>query len=464
VLTFKYWQGSPTADTAKAIEGLRSGLPESYRPVASSAIEHQAEILSVNPEDLLYSATLARYMNVYSGPNVRLGEVYIRNGELFGVLVRERFLAAKDAVSTTVSVGHVGFSVDPDGTMSSEFLKAVEEHFGASLKESERNSERTTALLEEGRTCATQPTATEIKASTVLRDKAARSLMQSIKQSGALMVKDLPKQLTNNTDKARVEEIRQELVDAELLAQETVIVCGKSSEPILTYRTEQQATLFEDEELKCPCGKSLKTEPREKSVGATPLGRSLVDKSRWMTVVLVNELTMLGIPLEHIFIEQMDGGNEMDCLAIMAGDMVMFELKDNEFSLGHAYSFGAKVGVQRPNLSVVITTDKVAKDAKAHFEQVRKAGMTNQRPRSSVRTDDGTVLLEGIETVRDGLRDIGTQLGMDDAVWFFENIFMLASVHPAKLIPLMLSAQTPSPAKPDRRSRTARSANQKPAS
>lgn len=174
-------------------------------------------------------------------------------------------------------------------------------------------------------------------------------------------------------------------------------------------------------------------ERKEKSVTVTALGRNLVDKSRWMTILLVEELRLLGVPLEHIFIEQVDGGDEMDCLAVIAGDTVLFELKDKEFSLGHAYSFAAKVGILRPDLSAVITTDKVGNDAREHFERAKRASMATSRGRP-VAVDSAPVFVEGIQRLQDELRTIGSTLSVDDATWFFEDCFLQAAISPSKYI------------------------------
>jgi hypothetical protein len=67
------------------------------------------------------------------------------------------------------------------------------------------------------------------------------------------------------------------------------------------------------------------------------------------------------------------GGDEVDCLTNVNGELVLFELKDKEFSLGNAYSFGAKIGIIRPEHAVILTTEVVGNDAKEHFERSRLA-------------------------------------------------------------------------------------------
>lgn len=72
-----------------------------------------------------------------------------------------------------------------------------------------------------------------------------------------------------------------------------------------------------------------------------------------MAVLLLEELRQVGIPHDHILFEQQIGGDELDVIVNISEELVLFELKGKEFSLGNAYSFGSKIGIVRPNHSVI---------------------------------------------------------------------------------------------------------------
>ena len=74
-----------------------------------------------------------------------------------------------------------------------------------------------------------------------------------------------------------------------------------------------------------------------------------------MSVLLIQAIHSLGINYEAMLIEQKSGGDEMDCFADISGELCLFELKDKEFSLGNAYSFGAKVGIHKPAHAIIVT-------------------------------------------------------------------------------------------------------------
>jgi hypothetical protein len=56
-------------------------------------------------------------------------------------------------------------------------------------------------------------------------------------------------------------------------------------------------------------------------------------------------------------------------------------LKDKEFNLGGAYSFGAKIGIIGPAHPVIISSEKIGGDAKEHFERAKLAGSKGMRDR-----------------------------------------------------------------------------------
>jgi len=85
----------------------------------------------------------------------------------------------------------------------------------------------------------------------------------------------------------------------------------------------------------------------------------LLDKSRWLSILVYNELIQSGIDPDRVLIEAALGGDEVDCVADISGEVALFELKDKEFNLREAYSFGAKVGIIKPRHAVVVTSSHI---------------------------------------------------------------------------------------------------------
>jgi hypothetical protein len=82
--------------------------------------------------------------------------------------------------------------------------------------------------------------------------------------------------------------------------------------------------------VKCACGRAIAEERIEEALSITDLGRVLLDGNRWLTLILLEELRRVGVPLERTLIEQQVGGDEFDCFADISGELVFFELRDKD--------------------------------------------------------------------------------------------------------------------------------------
>ncbi len=82
-------------------------------------------------------------------------------------------------------------------------------------------------------------------------------------------------------------------------------------------------------------------------------------------------LRRLGVPDDRILLNLHDGPEEIDAFVDMDGTLLMIELKDNEFSMGHAYPFGGRIGLYKPDYAIIVATRGVASDVKDYFETVK---------------------------------------------------------------------------------------------
>jgi hypothetical protein len=126
----------------------------------------------------------------------------------------------------------------------------------------------------------------------------------------------------------------------------------------------------------------------------------------------------IGIPIDRMLIDQLAGGDEVDCIADINGQMALFELKDKEFNLGNAYSFGAKIGVIGPDRPVIVTTEYVGGDARAHFAKAQEAQRRGQRSwEFSGESPDGASVtyIEGIENIKAGLMGLISSVNVHHA-------------------------------------------------
>jgi hypothetical protein len=138
------------------------------------------------------------------------------------------------------------------------------------------------------------------------------------------------------------------------------------------------------------------------------------------------EFEDLGIPTDSLLVEQTIGSDEMDCFADVSGELCLFELKDKEFSLGSAYSFGAKIGIHHPSHAVVVTTAGVGNDAKEHF---KKAQPLKDLDDFGFRRQSSNIqYIEGIETLREDLRNLVDGIHMSDAAKILKRALPYAAM------------------------------------
>lgn len=253
-----------------------------------------------------------------------------------------------------------------------QVVAQLEERFSVEVEEYRFESDRFKDLISEGLTPPAAPSSEEAAASRLLVDPLVRQAALAIAESGGLLVDDLNKQLPG--DEADKEaSVVHALQQTGLVSVDLVVTCAKTSKQILRVQDEQDLKHAAEIGIRCACGADILAEKVDSALSLTEFGRKLLNGSWWMTVLLMEELVRLGIDRSALLVEQEVDGGEVDCFADVSGALVIFELKDKEFSLGNAYSFGAKFAIYRPAHAVVMTTSHVGNDAKEHFTKALSA-------------------------------------------------------------------------------------------
>jgi hypothetical protein len=275
------------------------------------------------------------------------------------------------------------------------------------------------------------PTDDELNASRLLADKTARTLAVAIKSSGGLLVSDAARPLPAEA-RSDAEAAIAKLQEAGLVKTELVVICNKTDAQVARATTKKQLDQSARAGITCACGQPLTAERVEEALTIADLARDLLDGNRWMSVLLFDELVRVGVNAERIFLEQQAGGDEVDCVADISGEFVLFELKDKEFNLGNAYSFGAKIGILRPEHPVVITTEYVGGDAKEHFERAAASGT---RPSTLERSHQRPVLyIEGLENLRSGVEQLAYQIYRADGATLLDDVLSVASIQSGSIL------------------------------
>lgn len=266
----------------------------------------------------------------------------------------------------------------------------------------------------------------------MLSDKDCRQLALKLKTSGGLLVSQLAKQLEGKSA-TDINSIQTRLLTVEVIASEIVVICKKTSAQIVKVATAKALADLANQQLNCAsCGRAIKDETQEEALTTTDLGQYLLDGSRWFSLLLQSELMDLGVSPTDILMEEQEGGDEMDCLVNLGGHFALLELKDKEFSLRNAYSFGAKMTLYEPEYPVIATTDFVGSDVKDHFERA-----STRSVRHKYRVEEGTGpvrYVEGLEQLRPQLAGLIGEINRHHASRILSQIGAFGSFNPGPLL------------------------------
>lgn len=150
------------------------------------------------------------------------------------------------------------------------------------------------------------------------------------------------------------------------------VICLSCSSSIAQIGDLSALVQMQENEVSCPnCHRPLTEDSYVDSFFLKPDFGSLLDGSKWMEILLRMELDRYLNPV-RVLIGVIDGPNELDLVANVDGALILMELKDNRFSIGHAYSFVGKYSQYRPDISVIVATDGIDEDVK---EYIRNTGV-----------------------------------------------------------------------------------------
>lgn len=202
-----------------------------------------------------------------------------------------------------------------------------------------------------------------------LDDSNYSSILLSIKSSGSLIVRDL---MTKFDKLENISQFIEQLKNDDMIKSEYVVLCKKTSEQINKAPSRESIDFMGTHGIRCSkCNRLITEETIEELLTTTELCNRMLNGSLWMTINLVESLLALGVPLEEILVNIEEGPEEIDAVVNIEEHLLLFELKDSQFSLGHAYPFQSRVGVYGADTGVIWATKGIAPEVKEHFNRVK---------------------------------------------------------------------------------------------
>ena len=427
----------PTKQAPEVQAFAKSRIENEYSPLLAGTLNFQADALGVaqgallpgssSPDQERYGQTL-RYAEIFPTPD---GVIAL---ELFDH--ENRFRRAEDGSVVQVEPGTVvtlyGIGNREVTGPLREIGKLISDEFGIEFADYSYSNPKFVELKAEGRPAPPEPSPSEAAAARALADGAVRQAARGIASAGGLLRSDLPKHL-DSSDQA--DEVEGVLKAKGLIEVDLVVTCKSRSTQVARFPSREALEQMASDGLKCACGRDILDESIDEALSITAAGRKMLAGSYWMTVLVVLELQALGVELEKMLAEQVSGGDEMDFFVDVSGELILMELKDKEFSLGSAYSFGSKMGIYQPGVPVIITTAYVGKDARDHFEQAAMARQSASRRFSEADPADAEIeYVEGLDSLPRQLDEIVGRIYEQDAVQILNRLLPSAAASGASVI------------------------------
>lgn len=231
----------------------------------------------------------------------------------------------------------------------------------------------------------------EVEAAKVLADKDTRQLLSVLSQAGFVTELDISRKGREDEIGERLSELKQ----SGLISEEYLLQCKKTSTQLSRLRNIEQLQSPNVRDLVCPrCNASFAEEHLTRGYTPTELGRKMISGSHWMTLWITDILNKVGIPLEGIFWNVAELGEEVDIIVHFLGQIWIFELKDREFGAGDAYPLNYRAVRYKAHKIIIVTTDKVANEAKRIFQDL---GRNRAADREPIYLNREPIYIEGLD-------------------------------------------------------------------
>lgn len=406
----------------KFVDNLQTTMQPLIRPTR----ELLAARLGIAIDSLQWGIGLTREPVYLRGKRSSFSEVFILETGLLVVTMRSTsrgrlqrtsdgsIMEVYDDSDFSLDGSAITSTVEAANTALDALSSAAKSVFDVDMTDNFYSSDRYESIRREAVAEELPSTDDTVRAAKALSIRPARTLAISIKSSRGLLAKDIEKQADARAASALVEK----LISDGVAARDVVVVCGITQTQVARVPDRGSLAKLSEDGLRCACGRPIDQESAEDLLTITDLGALLLDKSRWLSVVVREELVALGVPRGDILLECQFGSDEVDCIAQISGATTIFELKDKEFNMGNAYSFSAKISAINPDYSIIISTDKVATDVKERFSRVRR---DSRDVRRGVSTDENSIQYVEGDNFQAALQEAISMIYRSDARRILEN-------------------------------------------
>lgn len=242
----------------------------------------------------------------------------------------------------------------------------------------------------------TDPAAPQ-RAAELLREPAARALLQSLSEAQADGFNAEPAQTSGRGPGQ--EELVARLAGAGLVRREVQVICRKGGRSLFRLPSAEALSMVTASNAVCSeCGGSVADERAEELVTPTPLASSMLKDGAWMLDGVRAALAGLGLPAGAAASRAGGEGGEAQLLADVCGEPFLFVLREGEFTTAHARrALEAEAETQATRL-VVVAAGKVHEEARGRLRE-------HARRRARAAGEGEVIFVAGPEGVAAALRE-----------------------------------------------------------
>lgn len=211
--------------------------------------------------------------------------------------------------------------------------------------------------------------------SDLLSNDVVRSILLNIKKSKRNSVKYVAKDFEKIRDIAVSIILNEGYTESykleDLFLRKFVIKCRKRNIQLIELDLDYKVSIGNLKNMKCPhCGRNYEDEIIEEVAETTEYLDYLMNKGYWMAVQSVKYLKDIGVNEDQIIFELEHKSEEIDILCIISGMVILVELKDSDFDLGHAYPIPYRESLFGADGTLIICTGNISKEVKEHFDHI----------------------------------------------------------------------------------------------
>lgn len=315
-------------DYEPLIEKMKGGLPEISNPCAtdSGGVSSSADI-SLYGGDIPTYVLPERYREFRRrGIRPVAGDLFLtsqRKGILYLLLLKALYAKRQDSTEhvRAFEIGYLGDDLEVDSLdsfrdrINQVLAKPDDVIEWAPLTD---KNEKFAKLLEEAAKFASGSSISDadVNLASQFQDKNTRRIAVEIKKTNGILARDLKRKIAKTAEHKR---IVAGLLDKGLLAQEYVVICTNNSSQICRVKSKDAIQAMEEQDVRCSCGRSIGEERVEELVTPTADLQRMLDKSYWMTLLLVEGLKRLDVSLDKVVVNIIDETGETDAMVDVDG-------------------------------------------------------------------------------------------------------------------------------------------------